>query len=151
MRVLFPSSSPLKVINQTLNPAKRNENRYAHHAVVNRTRAIEAERAPGYYSCRADLDEIRQLDQLCFPPNNLHREPAAPGELEKGIDTGRVRIVKKNGAIVGFLQYEQPLEDHIYISALGVQILEDSKWVIHCSKIYSRKSLDLASVQLYQL
>jgi ribosomal protein S18 acetylase RimI-like enzyme len=67
-----------------------------------------------------DLEEIRQLDQLCFPPRDLYREPAAPGELEKGIGAGRVSIVRKNGQIVGFLQYEQPLEDHIYISALGV-------------------------------
>jgi ribosomal protein S18 acetylase RimI-like enzyme/general stress protein CsbA len=67
-----------------------------------------------------DLDEIRQLDQLCFPPGDLYREPAAPGELEEGIGGGRVSIVKRNGQIVGFLQYEQPLEDHIYISALGV-------------------------------
>lgn len=67
-----------------------------------------------------DLDEIRQLDQLCFPPGDLHREPAAPGELEKGIVAGRVRIVRRSGEIVGFLQYEQPLDDHIYISVLGV-------------------------------
>lgn len=67
-----------------------------------------------------DLDEIRQLDQLCFPPGDLHREPAAPGELEKGIGAGHVRIVRRSEEIVGFLQYEQPLDDHIYISALGV-------------------------------
>lgn len=67
-----------------------------------------------------DLDEIRQLDQLCFPPGDLHREPAAPGELEKGIGARRVSIVRRSGEIVGFLQYEQPIEDHIYISALGV-------------------------------
>jgi ribosomal protein S18 acetylase RimI-like enzyme len=67
-----------------------------------------------------DIDEIRQLDQLCFPPGDLYRESAAPGELEKGVGAGRVSIVRRNGKIVGFLQYEQPLEDHIYISALGV-------------------------------
>jgi ribosomal protein S18 acetylase RimI-like enzyme len=67
-----------------------------------------------------DLHEIRKLDQLCFPFGGLHREPAAPGELEKGIGARRVSIVKRNGEIVGFLQYEQPLEDHIYLSALGV-------------------------------
>lgn len=67
-----------------------------------------------------DLDEIRQLDQLCFPPGDLYQESAAPGELAKGISAGRVSIMRRNGQIVGFLQYEQPLEDHIYISALGV-------------------------------
>jgi ribosomal protein S18 acetylase RimI-like enzyme len=67
-----------------------------------------------------DLGEIRQLDELCFPPGDLHREPAAPGELERGIAAGHVSIVRRNGVIVGFLQYEKPLEDHIYISALGV-------------------------------
>jgi ribosomal protein S18 acetylase RimI-like enzyme len=50
----------------------------------------------------------------------LYREPAAPGELEKGICAQRVSIVRRNGEIVGFLQYEKPLEDHVYISALGV-------------------------------
>ncbi|MGH3686926.1 MAG: GNAT family N-acetyltransferase [Pseudonocardiaceae bacterium] len=64
-----------------------------------------------------DLDEIRQLDQLCFPPGDLHREP---GELERSIGARRVSIVRRNGKIVGFLQYEKPLEDHIYLSALGV-------------------------------
>jgi ribosomal protein S18 acetylase RimI-like enzyme len=67
-----------------------------------------------------DLHEIRKLDQLCFLPGDLDRESAAPGELEKGILTRRISIIRRSGEIVGFLQYEQPLEDHIYISALGV-------------------------------
>lgn len=67
-----------------------------------------------------DVDEIRQLDQVCFPPGDLDREPAAPEELEKGICAGRVRIFRRSGQIIGFLQYEKPLDDHIYISALGV-------------------------------
>jgi ribosomal protein S18 acetylase RimI-like enzyme len=67
-----------------------------------------------------DLDEIRRLDELCPPLGDVYREPAAPGELENGISARRVSVVKRNGEIVGFLRYEQPLEDHIYISALGV-------------------------------
>jgi ribosomal protein S18 acetylase RimI-like enzyme len=67
-----------------------------------------------------DLDEIRQLDQLCFPPDDLHRKPAVHGELAKSIGTQRVSIVRRSGKIIGFLQYEKPLDDHVYISALGV-------------------------------
>ena len=43
-----------------------------------------------------DLDEIRQLDQLCFPPDDLNREAAAPGELEEGIYAGHIRVVRRN-------------------------------------------------------
>jgi ribosomal protein S18 acetylase RimI-like enzyme len=67
-----------------------------------------------------DLDGIRKLDQLCFPSGDLNRKPAAPDELEKSIAAGQISVVRKGGAIVGFLRHEWPFENHIYISALAV-------------------------------
>lgn len=68
----------------------------------------------------SDHKEIETLDALSFPQDDIHREPAVPGELSAGIKSGQILVARIEGRIVGFLHYEKPLDDHIYISALAV-------------------------------
>lgn len=68
----------------------------------------------------ADLAALEELDLLCFPPNDPDRERAAEGEIEQAVASGCARIVTVGETIVASLLYEMPVEDHIYISGLGV-------------------------------
>jgi len=67
-----------------------------------------------------DLLALRVLNDLCFLPGAHRGELIAPGDLEHGVAAKNIRVAKKGGAMVGFLHYEKPLPDHIYINALGV-------------------------------
>ena len=68
----------------------------------------------------ADLAALEELDLLCFPPDDPDRERAAEGEIEQAVASGCARILTVDGTIVASLLYEVPVEDHIYISGLGV-------------------------------
>ena len=52
-----------------------------------------------------DIPSLRALDVLCFPPGRSETEPAAPGELEAGVEEGQVIVASLDGAVVGFIQY----------------------------------------------
>lgn len=68
----------------------------------------------------ADVAALEELDLLCFPPNDPDRERAAEGEIEEAVASGYARIVTVGETIVASLLYEVPVEDHVYISGLGV-------------------------------
>jgi ribosomal protein S18 acetylase RimI-like enzyme len=68
----------------------------------------------------ADLAALEELDLLCFPPNDPDRERAAEGEIEQAVASGCARILTVDATIVASLLYEVPVEDHVYISGLGV-------------------------------
>lgn len=68
----------------------------------------------------ADLAALEELDLLCFPPDDPDRERAAEGEIEEAVASGCARIVTVDGTIVASLLYEAPVDDHVYISGLGV-------------------------------
>ena len=67
-----------------------------------------------------DVSRIQALDDLCFPSDDLDRERAVPGEIEAGVEQGRVTVVELDGVVVGFLQVDHLSDHHIYIEALGV-------------------------------
>lgn len=67
----------------------------------------------------ADLSDLLTLDEICFPPDDAGREPAAPQEFENGLSQDRVRVAQFGEQIVGFLQYEIPSRHHLYIGGLA--------------------------------
>jgi ribosomal protein S18 acetylase RimI-like enzyme len=67
-----------------------------------------------------DLPLVRKLDELCFPSGGVDQQPAAPGELEAGVQTETLYLVVNSTSIVAFLQLEQPLPHHIFIRSLAV-------------------------------
>lgn len=77
----------------------------------------------------ADIEDIRELDRLCFPPGRLDREPAHAGELEGALADGQIALAVRDGVTVGMIQtefldrdrrrrHERP--DHAYLAALAV-------------------------------
>ena len=54
-----------------------------------------------------DLAAIRQLEKVAFPKNNLDLEPAAPGELEEGIERRQFWVFETGSKIIGFIQFEK--------------------------------------------
>jgi len=68
----------------------------------------------------ADLDALRALDTEAFPPDRLDREPAHPGELERGLERGQFTVAEIEGRVVGMLQTEILNDDHVYMVALAV-------------------------------
>ena len=54
----------------------------------------------------SDITAIRVLDAGAFPTGNPALEPAAPGELEGGIQRGEVWLDERDGVIVGFIHCE---------------------------------------------
>ncbi|MGC5662259.1 GNAT family N-acetyltransferase [Micromonospora sp. WMMD723] len=69
----------------------------------------------------AEIPVLVALDGVCFPADEETQKPAAPGEIEEAVRQGRVRVVRLDGQIVGFLRRETPSEHHLYIGALGVR------------------------------
>jgi ribosomal protein S18 acetylase RimI-like enzyme len=68
----------------------------------------------------ADLPALYALDAVCFPPGDPSRKPAVPGEFENGVAGGLIRVCEVDGNVVGFVQLELPLPNHLYIGGLGV-------------------------------
>lgn len=68
----------------------------------------------------ADMPAIRLLDKLAFPPGRLDREPAHPGELERGMELGQFTVCEVDGEVVGMLQREFLGNEHVYLAALAV-------------------------------
>jgi ribosomal protein S18 acetylase RimI-like enzyme len=67
-----------------------------------------------------DLPRLHALDELCFPPGDLARKPAALNELEHGVAKQWIQICEVDNEIVSFIQLERPTKYHLYISALAV-------------------------------
>ncbi|MGC5333624.1 GNAT family N-acetyltransferase [Micromonospora sp. DT62] len=68
----------------------------------------------------AEIAALVALDEACFPVDDETQKPAAPGEIENAVREGRVRVVRLDGQVVGFLRRETPSMHHLYIGALGV-------------------------------
>ncbi len=68
----------------------------------------------------SDIDSLRLLDELAFPPDRLDREPAHPGEIELGLERNQFTVCEVAGAVVGMLQSEHLGPDHVYLVALAV-------------------------------
>ena len=69
-----------------------------------------------------DLNQLRQLDSLCFPADQPGVEHAAQGELELGITNGTMLVIERRHQILGFLQYHV-IHEHelgVFLSGLAV-------------------------------
>jgi ribosomal protein S18 acetylase RimI-like enzyme len=67
-----------------------------------------------------DLTAIKELDQECFPAGSIDFEPAAKGEIERGISAQSVFVAEVDGKVVGFLQLEKELGSRWELLALAV-------------------------------
>ena len=79
----------------------------------------------------SDIEALRLLDRLAFPPGELDREPAHPGELEAGLERGQFTVCEIDGVVVGMLQSEHLEPDHVYLAALAVHPDHQGKHVGH--------------------
>lgn len=64
----------------------------------------------------ADLEKIRLLDSECFPVGSLDLEPAAPGELEAGVQNGEILLALCDSEIVGMIQLHNSSSDSELLS-----------------------------------
>ena len=67
-----------------------------------------------------DLDAIKKLDLECFPAGSIDFEPAAKGEIERGILAQSVWVAEVDAQVVGFLQLEKELGSRWELLALAV-------------------------------
>jgi ribosomal protein S18 acetylase RimI-like enzyme len=67
-----------------------------------------------------DLPELIALNSLCFPSGTDNGELADLSELESAAEAGSILLCVNEQCILGFLQYELPVEHHLYISTLAV-------------------------------
>lgn len=67
-----------------------------------------------------DLGAIKMLDLECFPAGSIDFEPAAKGEIERGILAQSVWVAEVGGQVVGFLQLEKELGSRWELLALAV-------------------------------
>jgi ribosomal protein S18 acetylase RimI-like enzyme len=67
-----------------------------------------------------DLAAIKKLDKECFPAGSIDFEPAAHGEIERGISAKSVWVAETIEGIVGFLQLELELGIRWELLAIGV-------------------------------
>lgn len=62
-----------------------------------------------------DLLALQQINAECFPEGRLDLEPAAPGEIEAGLENQEIFVAELEGEILGFSQTRVHLE--------GIEIL----------------------------
>jgi ribosomal protein S18 acetylase RimI-like enzyme len=67
-----------------------------------------------------DVSRIKQIDALSSRPADPEREGSSPLEIEDGVSGNRTLVIDVDGCVAGFLQYERPSPQHVYIGALAV-------------------------------
>ena len=89
--------------------------------------------AAGLEGCRmrtanlCDARAVRQLDNLSFPLDSPDAQRADPGELETGIEVGDVRVLERDGLIIGYLHADTSFPGRIYVSGLAIDPKEQSR------------------------
>jgi hypothetical protein len=68
----------------------------------------------------ADLDQLYEIDRICFSKDDPDRQAAGEGDLERGVADGRLLVLVEMGSISGYLQYEQPSTACVYLRTLAV-------------------------------
>jgi ribosomal protein S18 acetylase RimI-like enzyme len=69
----------------------------------------------------ADAVAVRSLDDAAFPPGDLDRQRAAPGELEAGIAAGDVYVLDLTGDTVAYVHIDRGRNDLVYVSGIAVR------------------------------
>ncbi len=74
----------------------------------------------------AELLDVVALDRACFPVDDPHLQPAAPGELEAGVERGRLLVARASDVpdvparLLGFVQYDSAAADCHLVLGLAV-------------------------------
>jgi ribosomal protein S18 acetylase RimI-like enzyme len=68
----------------------------------------------------SDAGAVRQLDDLCFPPESPDKQRADPGELEEAVRVGDVRLLESGDDPMGYLHVDTTVPGRIYVSGLAV-------------------------------
>jgi [ribosomal protein S18]-alanine N-acetyltransferase len=79
------------------------------------------------YAETKDLSALRALDAECFPPGRNDLQPAALGEIEKGLETRGIFVVEDDGAVVGFLQVDKQSGEDWELLSLAISQNQRSK------------------------
>jgi GNAT superfamily N-acetyltransferase len=67
-----------------------------------------------------DLEALRKLDNLAFPPGNPDLEPSGPMELERGLEHDELWLGFEGNKPVGFLHVERIEEDRFNLISLVI-------------------------------
>jgi len=72
-----------------------------------------------------DLAELEQLDRICFPPGDPHRDVSEPGEIKTGVADGRIFLAETAASqdirMAAYLYYHtDPTQLHYFVVGIGV-------------------------------
>ena len=67
-----------------------------------------------------DLPDLLELDAECFPSGHADLQPAAPGEIESGIQDKTIFVAMSRNKVVGMLQFEKISFDNWELLSLAI-------------------------------
>jgi ribosomal protein S18 acetylase RimI-like enzyme len=67
-----------------------------------------------------DTANVRELDNVAFPPSSNDQQRADPGELEDGVAVGDIYLLERDDVPVAYLHLDRQTPGRVYVSGLAV-------------------------------